>query len=113
MGNSGGGIVVLIQLAIMVLMIASIWKVFTKAGKPGWASIVPFYNLYVLLQITGKPGWWLILFLIPLVNIIMLFIVTFALAGCFGKGGGYALGMIFLPFIFYPMLAFGDAQYNG
>lgn len=113
MGNSGGGIVLLVQLALIVLMIASMWKVFDKAGKPGWAAIVPIYNLVVLLQIIDKPVWWIILFLIPLVNLIMMIVCTVALAGKFGKGGGFAVGLILLPFIFYPMLAFGDAQYQG
>lgn len=113
MGNSGGGLIALVQLVIVVLLIASMWKIFVKAGKPGWAAIIPVYNLYVLLQIVDKPVWWLILFLIPLVNLIMLIIVTVALAAKFGKGGGYAVGLILLPFIFYPMLAFGDDRYQG
>lgn len=101
----------LIWLALVVLMVVSSWKIFTKAGQPGWACIVPFYNVYILLKIAGKPGWWLILFLIPVVNLIMAIITYIALAANFGKGAGFAIGMIFLPFIFFPMLAFGDAEY--
>jgi len=104
---------VLIELAIIVLLVASIWRVFTKAGRPGWACLVPIYNTYVFLKIAGKPGWWLLLMFIPLVNIIVWILALIALANRFGKGGGYVLGLIFLPFIFYPMLAFGDAQYQG
>ena len=103
----------LIQLALIVLMVVSMWKIFDKAGKPGWAALVPIYNLVVLLQIIDKPVWWIILFLIPLVNFIIMIICTIALAARFGKGGGYAAGLIFLPFIFYPMLAFGSDQYQG
>lgn len=103
----------IIWLALVVLMLASMWRIFTKAGKPGWASIVPIYNAYVLLQIAGKPGWWLILMFLPLVNIVIMILALVGLANSFGKGGGFVAGMIFLPVIFYPMLAFGDAQYQG
>jgi len=89
------------------------WKVFTKAGKPGWAVIIPLYNAYVFLKIAGKPGWWLILLLVPLLNVIVGIVATVAFARNFGKGIGFVLGLIFLPFIFYPILAFGDAQYLG
>lgn len=100
------------MLAFIVLMIASCWKVFVKAGKPGWACIIPIYNVVVLLDIVGKPIWWIILYLIPLVNIIIIIIIYVALAKAFGKGVGFALGLIFLPFIFYPILGFGDATYT-
>ena len=100
------------MLAFIVLMIASLWKVFLKAGKPGWACIIPIYNVVVLLEIVGKPIWWIILYLIPLVNIIVIIIIYVALAKAFGKGVGFALGLIILPFIFYPILGFGDATYT-
>ena len=100
-------------LAIVVLMIASMWKVFVKAGKPGWAAIIPIYNIVVLLEIVGKPVWWIILMLIPIVNFVILIILTLGLAKSFGKGAGFGLGLLFLAPIFYPMLAFGDAQYQG
>jgi hypothetical protein len=88
------------------------WGVFTKAGQPGWAAIVPFYNIYVLLKITEKPEWWLVIWVCcPVVNLICLVLVAVELANRFGKGAGYAVGLIFLPFIFYPLLGFGDAQY--
>ncbi|MBR9761560.1 signal peptidase I [bacterium] len=103
---------ILIYLAIVLLMIASMWKVFTKAGKPGWASIVPIYNTIVLLEIVGKPIWWIILLLIPFVNIIVLLIVLNELSKSFGRGVGTTLGLIFLGFIFWPILGFGSAQYQ-
>jgi len=108
-----GGFVMIVYLAIVVLLIAALWRVFTKAGQPGWAAIIPIYNAYVLLQIAGKPGWWLLLFLIPLVNVIMAIITTAALAAKFGKGVGFVIGLILLPVVFYPILGFGGAQYNS
>ncbi|NUM50750.1 MAG: signal peptidase I [Flavobacteriales bacterium] len=105
--------VMIIYLAIIVLMIASMWKVFTKAGKPGWAAIVPIYNIIVLLQIVGRPTWWIILFLIPIVSFIIMIMVMIDVAKSFGKGGGFAAGLILLGIIFWPILAFGDAQYVG
>jgi len=101
----------LIWLAVVILMVVSAWVIFTKAGQPGWACLIPFYNLYILLKISGKPGWWLILFFIPIVNIIIAIITYLALAANFGKGAGFAIGILFLPFVFMPMLAFGDAKY--
>lgn len=114
-GAAAGAVLLLtlIYLAVVVLVIASMWKVFTKAGKPGWAAIVPIYNTIVLLEIVGKPTWWIILLLIPFVNIIVLLIVINELSKSFGRGVGTTLGLIFLGFIFWPILAFGSAQYQG
>ncbi len=115
-GGGGGaiaGVMLLVWLVIAVLFIVVGWKIFVKAGEPGWAVIVPIYNLIVLLKIAGKPIWWIILYIIPLVNLIVAILVPIALAEKFGKGIGFAIGMILLPFIFYPILAFGDAQYQG
>ena len=75
----------IIKLAILILVIVGMWKVFVKAGKPGWASIIPIYNVYVLLQIVGKPWWWLILMLIPIVNIVIWILVSLALARTLGR----------------------------
>jgi len=107
-----GPIFWIVCLAAIVFQIASLWVVFEKAGKPGWASIVPIYNAIVLLQIAGKPGWWFLLYFIPLVNIVIAIIATVGLAKNFGKGVGFAIGLIFLGFIFIPILAWGDAQYQ-
>jgi hypothetical protein len=103
----------IVWLALAVLMIAALWKIFVKAGEPGWAAIIPIYNLIVMLKIVGRPVWWLVLFLIPFVNLVIAFIVAFDLAKAFGKGAGFALGMIFLSPIFYPILAWSDARYQG
>lgn len=102
-----------VEIAVFVLLIAGMWRVFQKAGKPGWAAIIPIYNIIVLLQITGKPIWWLVLYFIPFVNVVVLVLVCIALARRFGKGVGFAIGLALLPFIFYPILGFGDATYGG
>ena len=103
----------IVVCAVMVFYIASMWKIYTKAGQPGWAAIIPIYNLVVLHQIVGKPIWWIILYFIPIVGIVIGIIVTHALSLSFGKGVGFTLGLIFLGFIFYPVLAWSDAQYLG
>lgn len=112
-GTGLGIVFTIIWLAVVVLLIAAMWRVFEKAGEPGWAAIIPIYNLYVLLKIAGRPGWWLLLFLIPFVNFIIGIIVAIDVAKRFGKGAGFAIGLVFLPFIFYPMLAWGDAEYQS
>jgi len=100
------------MIALVVLMIGSIWKVFTKAGKPGWACIVPIYNVIVLLEIAGKPLWWIILMIIPLVNIVIAILLAIEVAKKFGQSSGFGLGLAFLPFIFYPVLGYGSARYQ-
>jgi Family of unknown function (DUF5684) len=113
-GNQGPGVLpILVAIVFGVLLIAAMWKVFTKAGQPGWAAIIPIYNAIVLLKIAGKPTWWLILYFIPLVGLIMMIITYVGLAERFGKGGGFAVGLVLLGFIFFPILGFGSAQYQG
>lgn len=103
----------IIYIIIGLLMLISMWKIYSKAGKPGWAAIIPIYNLIVLLEIVDKPLWWIILMLIPFVNIVISIIVTVELAKKFGQSVGFAIGMILLSIIFYPILAFGSAKYQG
>jgi hypothetical protein len=102
----------IVILALAIIEIAAIWVIFTKADKPGWAAIIPIYNLIVWLDIIGKPAWWVILFFIPFINIYVSLVLYFDLAKVFGKGSGFGCGLILLPFIFFPILAFGDAQYQ-
>ncbi|MBI5411758.1 signal peptidase I [Candidatus Peregrinibacteria bacterium] len=102
---------VVAYFAIILLMLASNWVIFTKAGKPGWASIIPIYNFFVLLDIVGKPAWWFLLMLIPLVNIVIAIIVLHRLSLSFGKGAGFTVGLILLNIIFFPILAFGGSKY--
>ena len=103
----------LLMLAMVVFVLASVWRVFTKAGKPGWASLIPIYNMVVMLEIVGRPIWWILLMFIPFVNMIVGFVLMMDMAKSFGKGAGFGLGLFFLGFIFYPLLGFGDAQYEG
>ena len=107
-----GIIVPIIWLALSALLIVSLWKVYSKAGKPGWASLIPIYNTYVLLKIGGKPGWWLVLFFVPFVNLVIIILALLAVAKAFGKGGGFVVGLILLPIIFWPILGFGGATYT-
>jgi hypothetical protein len=99
--------------ALTILYIISMWKIFTKAGQPGWAAIIPIYNIYVLLKIVGKPGYWLLLMLIPFVNIVFAIWSTNMLSKSFGKDEGFTVGLLLLGFVFYPILAFGSAKYEG
>lgn len=106
----------LFYVAIMVLLIASMWKTFEKAGKPGWACIIPIYSTIVLLKIVGKPWWWLLIMIfLPPVGLILAIWMTNLLSKSFGKGIGFTIGLLIPPltFIFLPILGFGDAKYNG
>ena len=120
--DSGGGLFagvfglfyMVCWLAFLVLIIAGFWKTFEKAGQPGWAAIIPFYNIYILLKIAGRPGWWLILFFIPFVNLIVYIILSIDVAKSFGKDALYGIILLWLfSFIGYLMLGFGDAEYQG
>ena len=107
-----GGIFWLLYLGFLVFVIIGMWKVFEKAGEPGWAAIVPIYNIFVLLKIAGKPAWWVLLYFIPVVNVIAAILVCLAVAKCFGKSDLYGIGLFFLGVIFFPMLGFGAATYT-
>ncbi len=114
--TQGGALAIIpliIGLGFLIVMIASIWKVFVKAGKPGWAGIVPIYNAIVMLEIAGRPLWWIILMLIPVVNFVIVIIVMIDLAKRFGKGTGFGVGLALLGFIFFPILGFGPARFQG
>ncbi|SRR5712692_1847862 len=104
-------LVVVACLSIVVLTIAGRWRVFEKAGRPGWAAIIPIYNTYILFRIAGKPGWWLLLLFIPVVNLVILLLISLELSSRFAKSTGFAIGLLLLPMIFYPVLGFGDARY--
>lgn len=106
-------IMVIIWLAIAVLLIASMWKMFTKAGEKGWASIIPFYNAYVEFRIAGLNPWLFLLLLIPFVNVIVSIWVSIKLGTQFGKSIVWSIFLLILfPFIGYPMLGFGSATYQ-
>ena len=117
-GIAAGGIAAaiiiyfLFVLVLSIFMIVCMWIVFEKAGQPGWGAIIPIFNTILMLKIAGKPIWWVILFFIPLVNIIVGIMMINGISTNFGRGIGTTLGLIFLSFIFWPILAFGSAEYN-
>jgi len=110
--SGSGNIELFVTLALTVVVFAGLWKVFEKAGEPGWAGIIPIYNLYVLVRISGNAWWWVILFFIPLLNLLATLKISIDVAGKFNKGILFGLGLTFLSFIFYPLLGFGGYQYQ-
>ena len=106
-------VVSIASLALSVLLLVAMWVLFKKAGKPGWAAIVPFYNIYVMYEITWGSGWRFLMLLIPFYNIVLGIQTQVKLAKAFGKGGGFAVGLIFLPYVFHPILAFDGSVYRG
>ncbi len=108
------GVFCIVWFGLIVLIIAGLWKTFDKAGQPGWAAIIPIYNIYVMLQIVGRETWWLILFFVPFVNIVVPIIIGIDMAKSFGKDTlyGVILLWLFAP-IGYLILGFSDAQYIG
>ena len=112
-GSTGLTIVVLfVYLAFIVLAFAGYWKVFTKIGLPGWMGIVPFVNVYMLFKARGQrePVVWLILALIPCVNIVAMWFLASDTAELFGKDVGWKLFLFFIPGISHMVLGFGSAQ---
>src|ERR1700747_670255 len=112
-GKAPGPVFWICWFAFVILMSAALWKVFAKAGQRGWAAIIPIVNTYFLCKVAGRPGWWVILMFIPLVNFVIWIIISIDVAKNFGKGTGFGVGVAFLSFIFVPILAFGSAQYQG
>lgn len=111
-GLSGG--IMFLYLAVVVYLIVTIWRIFEKAGQPGWAALIPIYNTYVLLKVVNRPWWWLLLMLIPLVNIVIWIIVALDLAKVFGKSTVFGVvGLILFTPVGYGILAFGSAKYLG
>jgi Family of unknown function (DUF5684) len=106
-------IVVLLAIVLGVVELAGLWKVFTKAQERGWAVLIPFYNYWCVLRIVGRPGWWLLLYFIPIVNIVIGIVVLWDLVKSFEKSAGWFVGLLLLPFVFYPMIGFGDSRYAG
>ena len=105
--------IVICSLAITIFIIVAQWKVFVKAGQPGWACIIPIYNTYIMLKIGGKPWWWLLLMLIPGVNIIFAIWLINMISKSFGKDEGFTVGLVLLGIVFWPILGFGNAKYLG
>ena len=101
----------LVWLAVCIFVLAAWWKVYAKAGEPGWACLIPIYQIIVLDRIAGKPTWWFFIYLF--LGPIWWIMISLALAEKFGKGTGFGVGIMLLFPIFIPILAFGDAQYQG
>jgi hypothetical protein len=106
-------VVYLIYLAVYVLIVAGLWKMFVKAGEEGWKAIIPIWNTLVILRMVGREWWWILLMLIPIVGFVIWIIVCVDVARSFGRGGGFAVGLILLPIIFFPILGFGADRYLG
>jgi hypothetical protein len=113
-GSVVGSVLMIVMLAIALVFLVAWWKVFVKAGQPGWAVLIPIYNLYILLKIAGKPGWWILLCLIPLVNLVALVLVSIAVAKAFGKSAAFGVIMLFLlGGLGSLILGYGKARYQG
>lgn len=116
-GSGGGDIAAIISIlavvAIIVLTLVGWWKMFAKAGQPGWTCIIPFVNVYILLKIVGRPGWWLLLFFLPIISFIVFIVVMIDLAKSFGKGSLFAVGLVLLSVVFIPVLGLGKSEYQG
>jgi len=101
----------IIYFGVIALMIISMWKVYEKANKPGWAAIVPIYNLIIMLEIAKKPTWWVAMYFVPIANIVFMIMTMNAVSKNFGKDEGFTVGLVLLGVIFWPILAFGSARY--
>ena len=105
---------IIIYLAIVLLMIVSLWITVNKAGRPGVSQIIPIWNIIELVRISGKPLWWvIIILLIPIANLVLIIMVYYGISKAFGKDAGFTVGLVLLPFIFWPILAFGKATYTA
>ncbi len=111
--GAGAGAILLWVAVVYAIIVIPYWVIFTKAGQPGWPALIPIYSTYVLLKVVGRPGWWLILLIIPIVNLVIYVIVANDLSKSFGHEVGFTLGLIFLSVIFLFILAFGSSTYRG
>ena len=111
--GAGGVVLYIVYMVAVVFYIFCLWKIFAKANKPGWAAIVPIYNIIVELEVVGRPWYWLLLMLIPVVNVVLGIIILFRMAKVFGHSVGFGFGLLFLSFIFIPILAFDGSTYLG
>jgi uncharacterized protein DUF5684 len=114
LGAALGAIFMIVTLALTVLFFVGFWKVFTKAGQPGWAALIPFYNAYILTKIAGRPGWWVLMLMIPFVNLAFGILLAIDIAKAFGQGAAFGVVLLFLlSGIGYLVLGFGEYRYVG
>jgi hypothetical protein len=106
------GVWMIVWIIVAILVIAGLWKTFVKAGHPGWGAIIPIYNTYLMIKVAGRPGWWLILYFIPIVNVIILIIVSIDIAKNFGHGVGFGILLWLFAPIMYLILGFGSDEYK-
>lgn len=99
-------------VVVAIVTIVALWKVFVKAGRPGWASLVPIYNTYVTIKIAQKPGWWLLLLFIPFVNLVFLVLICMGVARHFGRSNWFGLGLAVFPYVFLCILGFNNDKYS-
>ncbi|MFI3301506.1 MAG: DUF5684 domain-containing protein [Candidatus Gastranaerophilales bacterium] len=95
----------------LIIPIISSWKIYEKAGFNGWSALVPLHNVVKFFEIAGKPGWWIFLYLVPILNIVVYVVTLMELSKKFGQSTGFALGLLFFPYVFFPILAFGKYEY--
>lgn len=103
----------LLILVVALFLIVAMWRTFERAGEPGWASLVPIYNLYIMTRIAGLSGWWVVAAFIPIANIVFWFVISIGIARRFNRSAGFGVGLVLLPFIFYPILAWGDDRVSA
>ena len=111
-GGTANMFMAIVCLTLCLFTVIGMALTFAKAGQPSWGALIPIYNVVLLLQIAGRPVWWIFLFLIPVVNVVIMAVVSVDIATAFGKGPGFGLGLAFLSFLFFPILAFGDAEFD-
>ncbi len=114
-GGSGAvfAVGVVVWIAFLAIYIVSLWKIFSKMGQPGWSGIIPILNYVVIARLSGKAWWYGLLPIVPCIGVIFVIILLFDLSKLFGHGGGFTVGLVLLPIIFLPILAFGDSVYQG
>ena len=100
----------IIAIAASILLLVSMWKVFKKFGKPGWAAIIPIYNIYIMCEIAEKEWWYILLLCVPIANIYAMYVLYSAIANKLGKSTGFVIGMILVPYVFWPILAFSKSE---
>jgi hypothetical protein len=106
-------VALLVLVGLSVLVVVSNWRLYEKAGQPGWGALVPIYNVVLLVRIAGRSWWWVVLLLTPYVGAVFMIVVAIDLARNFGRGAGFGVGLAFLPMMFFPILAFGESRYLG